>query len=130
MTAAIAGLARMATLGRHVPVEDPVVVFGVAVPNARVMPGPRGIRDRTLRTDGSIPVALAEEVGPASNRLHLDDNLITCFQSKSKGAPAGIGDAFNEDRRLHRHVFGFSFIAVEQGNVGQWAEGHIDEGEV
>lgn len=43
MAPAIVGLARMATLGRRVPVEDPIVVVGVAVANAAIVLRPPDI---------------------------------------------------------------------------------------
>lgn len=53
-----------------------------------------------------------------SNLFHPNIVLINCFYYKSKRAAAVIRDAFNEDRWLHWHVFGFNLRAVAQSNVG------------
>jgi hypothetical protein len=57
-------------------------------------------------------------MGLTSNLLHLHDILIPCFHFKSKGASAVVRDAFDENGRLHRHVFGFKLGTVKQRYVG------------
>lgn len=65
-------------------------------------------------------------MGLKSNLLHLCGALIICFYLKYKGAPALVRDAFNENRRLHSHVFVCNFRAVEQSNVGHRPSHHVN----
>jgi len=69
---------------------------------------------------------MAEGMGLPSNLLHRNIALIHCFHFESKRADAATGDAFNENRWLHWHVFGFNLGTVAHGNVGHWPSRHID----